>query len=125
MSETRPVTHGVPQGSILEPLLFIIFMNDLPLYVNSNFDMYADDSILHAAAKTVDELELILNSDVECVSKWCKQNRMIANTDKTKCLLITIFQKATRLPRTNFNILLDNVTLDNVDSEEIIRNNCR
>ncbi len=69
MSETRPVIHGVFQGSILEPLLFINFLNDLPLYINSDFDMYADDSTLHAAAKTLDKLELILNNDVECVSK--------------------------------------------------------
>ncbi len=92
-------------------------MNDLPLYVNSDLDMYADDSTLHAAAKTLDELELILNN-VECVSKWCKQNRMVANTDKTKCMLISAFQKATRLPRTDLNIVLDNVTLDNVDIEK-------
>ncbi len=57
MSVTRPVTHGVPQRSILGPLLLIIFMNDLPLYVNSDFDMYADDSTLHAASKTLDEQE--------------------------------------------------------------------
>ncbi len=95
-------------------------MNDLSLYVNSDFDMYADYSTLHAAAKTLDELELILNNDVECFSKWCKQNRMVANTDKTKCMLITTFQKATRLPRTNLNIVLDNVTLDNVDSEKLL-----
>ncbi len=82
--------------------------------------MYADDSTLHTAAKTLDELELILNNDVECVSKWCKQNRMVANTDKTKCMLITTFQKATRLPRTDLNIVLDNVTLDNVDSEKLL-----
>ncbi len=45
---------------------------------------------------------------------------MAANTDKTKCMLITTFQKATRLPRTDLNIVLDNATLDNVDSEKLL-----
>ncbi len=78
------------------------------------------DYTLHAAAKTLDELKLILNNDVECVSKWSKQNIMVANTDKTKCMLITKFQKATRHSRTDINIVLDNVTLDNVDSEKLL-----
>ncbi len=95
-------------------------MNDLPLYVNSDFDMYADNSTLHAGTKTQDDLELILNNDMECLSKWFKQNRTVTNTDKTKCMLITTFQKATRLPRTDLNIVLDNVTLDNVDSEKLL-----
>ncbi len=55
--------------AVLGPLLFIIFMKGLPLYVNSDFDMYADDSTLHAATKTLDELEQILNNDVECFGK--------------------------------------------------------
>ncbi len=93
-------------------------MNDLPLYTNSDFEMYANDSILHATAKTLDKLDKIIKNDVECVSKWCKQTRIVDNTYRTKWMQITTFQKATRLPRTNLNIVLDNITLDNNDSEK-------
>ncbi len=77
MSETRLVIHDVPKAVSLGHFLFAIFMNGLPLYVNSD----ADDSTLSAAGKTLDELEQILNNNVEYISKWCKQNRMVASTD--------------------------------------------
>ncbi len=63
---------------MLRPLLFIIFMNDLPLYVNSNFDMYADDSILHTAAKTLDE------NNVTNVHSWYTNNKLVVNVPNTK-----------------------------------------
>ncbi len=75
LSKTNTVTHGVPQGSILGPLLFITFMNDLPLYIDSPLDMYADDSTIHFTGKTIEELESKLNIDFKHVQIWCqKQN---------------------------------------------------
>ncbi len=53
LSKINTVTHGVPQGSILCPLLFITFMNDLPLYIDSPLDMYTDDSTIHITGKTI------------------------------------------------------------------------
>ncbi len=62
-----PITHGVPQGSILVPIHFILFMNDLPLDVDSSTDMYADDSTLNETDETVEELNVKLNDDMVSV----------------------------------------------------------
>ncbi len=88
ISDTKPVAHGVPQGSILGPLLF---MNDLPLHVHSSLDMYADDSTLGASGKTIEDLEVKLNSDMATVNKWCKIIKRAINCDKTKVMLIKTY----------------------------------
>ncbi len=84
------IACGVSQGSILGPLFFILFINDLPLYIeNSDCDMYAYNSSVTSTATTVKDLEKKLNEDMTSVSEWCTDNRMLANTSKTKAMLIT------------------------------------
>ena len=51
-SHSVPVTSGVPQGSMLEPLMFLIFINDLPCYVKSRFRLFADDTVIYLTIKS-------------------------------------------------------------------------
>ena len=64
MSSWRPVLAGVPQGSILGPLLFLIYFNNLPNELKSNVKIFADDTSLFAIVKNKNESANTLNNDV-------------------------------------------------------------
>jgi ribonuclease P/MRP protein subunit RPP40 len=120
LSSTKSVTHGVPQGSILGPLLFVTFMNDLPLYVDSPLDMYADDSTLYVTGESIEELESKINADLQHVQQWCQTNKMAINADKTKVMLVTTHQKQTKLPSSVINVHLNDTLLENVNAEKLL-----
>ncbi|KAK3096675.1 hypothetical protein FSP39_002282 [Pinctada imbricata] len=74
-SQLKAISCGVPQGSVLGPLLFLIYINDLPLHVkSSSLSLFADDATLHKSAPSVDFVKLPLSSDVDNVNKWCREN---------------------------------------------------
>lgn len=83
--------HGVPQGSILDPLFFILFINDLPLYKSAQLDLYADDMAVNAFAdvKNLANLSSSLNKSVSEIQFWASANKLPLNEDKTKVLTIT------------------------------------
>ena len=77
-SEKRNLLAGVPQGSVLGPLLFILFINDLPLHIeHSNIDIFADDATLYNSSKDIRNINNDLQVDVDNVLQWCKQNNMV------------------------------------------------
>ena len=77
------ITHGVPQGSILGPLLFLTFINDLPLVIsNSTVDVYADDTTFPSSAHCTlgtTVVETNLQEDIDRLCAWSAQNRMVLN----------------------------------------------
>ena len=69
-SSWRPVLADVPQGSILDPLLFLVYINDLPNGLKSNAKLFADDTSLFTIVKDKNESADVLNNDLLLISKW-------------------------------------------------------
>ncbi|CAB4044147.1 Hypothetical predicted protein, partial [Paramuricea clavata] len=89
LSDMRPLKIGVPQGSILGPLLFILFINDLPSQLShSEYTMFADDTTVLTEVSSIHDLNVKLNLVAQDLSTWTQQNRMVTNTLKTKTMLI-------------------------------------
>ena len=120
-SSRRTITCGVPQGSVLGPLLFLIYINDLPLHVqHSKLSLFADDATLHKSATSMESINLHISSDVDNVNSWCRENAMIINEAKSKCMMIGTSQRLSKLQSRTLNVNVNDQTLDNVDNEKLL-----
>ncbi|CAB4001579.1 Hypothetical predicted protein, partial [Paramuricea clavata] len=84
LSGTKLVTCGIPQGSILGPLLFLIYINDLLNSLEySSTRMFADDTTLTVSGKSIHDVEVAINHDLTNVKQWLSANRLSLNLVKT------------------------------------------
>ena len=83
------VSIGVPQGSVLGPLLFLIYINDLPdILQNTKSSLFADDTVVYTTAPSADHPAVALNQDLNNVRNWLVDNRLTLNIGKSKYMLI-------------------------------------
>ena len=113
-SQWAPVTFGVPQGSLLGPLLFVIFINDLAdVAVGDVFtSLYADDTKVYSNINTIDDC-ISMQKTLANMDTWTRDNNIRFNASKCKALTIT--RKKSPL---DFIYKLDNVELERVSTEK-------
>ena len=92
-SDYGNVTCGVPQGSILGPLLFSIYVNDMVQSVNCDLYLYADDSALVFSSKNTDDIENRLCEEMESLSIWLEENKLSLHLGKTESILFASNQR--------------------------------
>ena len=88
-SELATISAGIPQGSVLGPLFFLVYINDLANDLKSDVKMFADDTSLFSVVDDVDRTAEELTSDLETVNLWACQWKMQFNTDKTVKLIFS------------------------------------
>ena len=89
LPNTVPVTCGVPQGSNLGPLLFLVYINDLPNCLTSASPIiFADDTTITFAASTMTDLEDAVNLELRNLQRWLITNRLSLNIAKTEFMVI-------------------------------------
>ena len=112
-SESRPCTMGVPQGSILGPLLFLLYVNDFPQHVqNENCNIFADDTIIYSFGSNVHEVMTHLQGALDSAIPWYTSNRLGINADKSAMMLVGKNSKV----QNHVNVTINNVPVEQVNS---------
>ena len=122
LSETSKLSCGVPQGSILGPLLFLLFINDLllSLHGTSFVDLYADDTTIYEQHSDMKTLQSNLQKSLNSLHDWCRKNGMVLNTLKTKVMLITSRQKRSNLLEDTLSLKYNDIDIKMTTSDKIL-----
>jgi hypothetical protein len=116
-SSLKPLTCGVPQGSILGPLLFLIYINDITqVSTELSYIIFADDTNLLISHPDYQELQNITNRELSKLSKWFKSNKLSLNIKKTNCMTFSL----SRHKKHNINLFIDDQPILQVESTKFL-----
>jgi hypothetical protein len=112
LSRKEKIQCGVSQGSVLGPLLFLLYINDI---FNSSkltsFIIFADDTNLFYSGKNIEQLELVVNNEIKKISEWFKNNQLTLNIKKTNYI---VFKSKKKKLKYEIKITIENDKLADV-----------
>ena len=120
ISPFMPITYGVLQGSVLGPILFTIYINDLPMNVSSSCELFADDTTVHNKGKNAELVCKHLQTDINKVMKWSELNHMALHPQKSKFMLVTTRQKRQNIKSKLTDLKVNGKVLEEVNSYKLL-----
>ena len=114
-SEILNILCGVPQGSILGPILFLIYINDIQKCTNLSLLSFADDTTVYASRPNLVDLYDFVNLELTKLNDWFSANKLALNVKKTKYV---IFSPKTSIPPANKSIAIDGKTISRVGNNQ-------
>ena len=116
MSSKIASPYGVPQGSVLGPLLFIIYVNDIHRVLNNSYvNLFADDTVITVAGRDFDSITNTLNSELDILYDWLCGNKLKLNSDKTKLMVLGSRSLCNKFLSENYTIKINECTIEKVD----------
>lgn len=109
------ITHGVPQGSCLGPLLFLIYINNISLYLpSSSLYLYADDTAILAVSDNATDLNHTLQTYANDLTRWCYHNKLNINISKSKVMHFSPSRISSPLIGHTLSVVIDNTPVEQV-----------
>ena len=112
-SSSQSINAGVPQGSVLGPLLFLLYINDMPLISTVlNYILFADDTTAIYNSPSIDDLFLTVNAELSKLNNWFAANELLINVSKTNFVIFMNQQKEKHVSPSNYQLFFNNLEIN-------------